>query len=87
MNLVLKGVMVCFILFLLLATLRLSAIAQVASHLPLPWDFPIFSSNSEHSEQILSRFKGLRSGDILVDDFEYWDSLGWIDHSFPYSYG
>jgi len=88
MNRILKGVMVGFLLFLILAAVRTTAMAQLSFGFPQLWKYP---SSSSDSQQIPEWWKCLRSGDILVDDFEYWDSTynhGWykIEPAYP-TYG
>jgi len=72
-----KTLMVCLVVTFALVIVRSAAIAQVGFGRPPLWDFPSFSSQPLQVPTWEDPFAG--EGDILVDNFEYWDS--------PYNHG
>jgi hypothetical protein len=82
---VMKTLMVCMIVTLAFVTVRSAAIAQVGFGFPPLWDYPSFSSQPLQVPTWEDPFNG--EGDILVDNFEYWDSPynhGWIQQEPAY---
>lgn len=72
-----KTLMVCLVVTLAFVMVRSTAMAQVGFGFPPLWNFPSFSSQPLQVPTWEDPFKG--EGDILVDNFEYWDS--------PYNHG
>jgi hypothetical protein len=72
-----KTLIVCAVVILAFITFRSTAIAQVGFGFPPLWDFPSFSSQPLQIPTLEDPFNG--EGDILIDNFEYWDS--------PYNHG
>ena len=72
-----KTLMVCLIVTLTFVMVRSAAIAQVGFGFPPLWDLPSFQSQPLQVPTWEDPFNG--EGDILVDNFEYWDS--------PYNHG
>jgi hypothetical protein len=85
---VMKTLMVCLIVTVALAMVGSAAIAQVNFGVPPIWDYPAWSSQPLNVPAV-----SLTKGDILIDNFEYWDSPynhGWIqfEPAYPvYGYG
>jgi hypothetical protein len=80
-----KTLMVCLIVTLTFVMVRSAAIAQVGFGFPPLWNFPSFSSQPLQIPTWEDPFNG--EGDILVDNFEYWDSPynhGWIQQEPAY---
>ncbi|MGA1842875.1 MAG: hypothetical protein ACMUIU_19845 [bacterium] len=80
-----KTLMVCLIVTLTFVMVRSAAIAQVGFGFPPLWNFPSFSSQPLQVPTWEDPFNG--EGDILVDNFEYWDSPynhGWIQQEPAY---
>jgi len=72
-----KTIMVCLAVTLVFVMARSTAVAQVRFGAPPLWTFPSFSSQPLQVPTRENPFTG--EGDILVDNFEYWDS--------PYNHG
>jgi len=72
-----KTLMVCLVVAAALVMVGSTAIAQVGFGFPPLWYHPSFSSQPLQVPTWEDPFKG--EGDILVDNFEYWDS--------PYNHG
>ncbi|MGA1865297.1 MAG: hypothetical protein ACMUHX_09565 [bacterium] len=82
---VMKTLMVCLIVTLTFFTLRTAAIAQVGWGTYPLWQFPAFNTQPLQMPVYEDPYNG--TGDILVDNFEYWDSPynhGWIQQEPPY---
>ncbi|MGA1797053.1 MAG: hypothetical protein ACMUIL_14475, partial [bacterium] len=70
-------IMLCVAVTLVFAITQSTAVAQIRFGFPPLWDFPSFSSQPLQVPTWEDPFTG--EGDILVDNFEYWDS--------PYNHG
>ena len=84
---IMKTLMVCALVALAFVMVRSTAIAQVNLGFPL-WDFPAFSTQPMQVPTWEDPYNG---GDLLIDNFEYWDSPynhGWRQNEPPYpTYG
>jgi hypothetical protein len=86
-----KTLMVCLIVTLTFVMVRSAAIAQVGYGYPPVWQLPSFQSQPLQVPTWQDPYNG--EGDILVDNFEYWDSPynhGWMQQepAYPvYGYG
>jgi hypothetical protein len=82
---VMKTLMVCLIVTLAIVMVRSTAIAQAGFGFPPLWNFPSFSSQPLQVPTWEDPFNA--EGDILVDNFEYWDSPynhGWLQQEPAY---
>ncbi|MGA1844760.1 MAG: hypothetical protein ACMUIS_09395 [bacterium] len=80
-----RTIMLCVAVTLVFAITQSTALAQIRFGFPPLWDFPSFSSQPLQVPTWEDPFKG--EGDILVDNFEYWDSPynhGWRQSEPPY---
>ncbi|MGA1844998.1 MAG: hypothetical protein ACMUIS_10600 [bacterium] len=72
-----KTLIVCVVVALVMVMVETAAIAQVGFGFPPLWNFPSFSTQPLQVPTWEDPFLG--EGDILIDNFEYWDS--------PYNHG
>jgi hypothetical protein len=85
---VMKTLMVCLVVTLVFTMVRTTAMAQLSYGFPPLWNYPAFSTQPQVVPTVSSS-----TGDILIDNFEYWDSPynhGWIqmEPAYPtYGYG
>jgi len=73
---VMKTLMVCLVVTLVFIMVRTTAMAQLSFGFPPLWDYPAFST-----QPLVVPTVSATTGDILIDNFEYWDSPynhGWI---------
>ena len=83
---VMKTLMVCLVVILIFMAGRPTAMAQLSYGFPPLWSYPAFSTQPQVLPTVSTT-----TGDILIDNFEYWDSPynhGWMQNEPAYpTYG